>query len=150
SLRQPLFRRGVAAGGVLVCLLPVALSWAGLAGGLLLSDAGLFALLLLLTIHWLLCRHAAGDQLWRGAPAPVFRPMTLLAALIALAWFLGLLLDRAFFLWHRPETLLGVPGLAVEMLFFYPNLLLHRARLVLFSEYSTRLAPSPLWFGILG
>jgi dienelactone hydrolase len=149
GLRQALFRRGVAAGGGLLCLLPVALAWTSLAAGLWLSDAGLFALLVLLASNWLLCRHAESDRPWREMPALVFRPVAVLAALVALAWLLGLLLDRALYLWHKPETLLGVPGLAVEMLFFYPNILLHRARLLLFSEYSARLIPSPLWFGIL-
>jgi hypothetical protein len=36
------------------------------------------------------------------------------------------------------------------MLLLYPNLLLHRARLLLFSEYSARLVPSPLWYVVLG
>jgi hypothetical protein len=148
-LRQALFRRGVAGAGVLLCLLPVGLGWAGIAGGLFLSDAGLFALLLLLASNWLLFRHAGGDRPWRDIPALVFRPVGALAALFALAWLLGLLLDRALYLWHQPETLLGVPELAVKMLVFYPNLLLHRARLLLFWEYSTRLVPSPLWFGVL-
>jgi hypothetical protein len=148
-LRHGLFRRGIAAVGILLCLLPVVLSRAGLAGGLFLSDAGLFALLLLLAINWLLCRHAMSDLPWREMPGLVFGPVGALAALLALAWLLGLLLDRALFLWHQPETLLGVPGLAGSMLFFYPTILLNRARLLLFSEFSTRLLPSPLWFGLL-
>jgi hypothetical protein len=148
-LRQPLFRRGVAGVGVLVCMLPVALSGTGFTSGLLLSDAALFAVLMLLATNWLLCRHAGSDRPWQEVPALVFRPVVALGALVALAWFLGLLLDRAFYLGQSPKALLGLPGLAIEMLFFYPNLLLHRVRLLLYSEYSARLVPSPLWYGLL-
>jgi hypothetical protein len=149
-LRQARFRRGVAGVGILLCVLPVALTLAGLAGGLYLSDAGLFALLLLLATNWLLCRHAGSDRSWQEMPALVFGPLATLAGLLAVAWLLGLLLDRLVYLWHQPETLLGVPGFAGAMLLFYPNILLNRARLLIFSEYSTRLIPSPLWFTILG
>jgi hypothetical protein len=149
-MRRAMFRRGVAGLGILLCLLPVGLAGVPLAEGLFVSDAGMFALLLLLATNWLLCRHAESDRPWEEMPALVFRPVAALAALLALSWLLAVLLDRALYLWHRPETLLGVPGFAVGMSFFYPNILLHRARLLLFSEYSTWLIPSPLWFGILG
>jgi hypothetical protein len=148
-LRDRLFRRRAAGAGVLLCLLPLALSWGGFGGGLLLSDAGLFAILVLLGTNWLLYYHAAAGRPWQEVPGLVFRPVVAMGALVALAWFFGLLLDRARYLWHAPDALLGAPGLVVEMLFFAPNLLLHRARLVLFSEYSQRLVPSPLWYGVL-
>jgi hypothetical protein len=58
-------------------------------------------------------------------------------------------LYRVVYLWHHPWSLLGLPRFVCEMIAFYPDILLHRFRMLLFSEYSSRVTPSPAWYAIL-
>jgi hypothetical protein len=141
------FRRGVSVVGAVACLAPVALSWCGLAGGLPLSDAGLATVLVLLGLNWLLCRHAESGQPWPAVPALAFGPVAGMVSVAAAAWFLGLLLVRLRYLPQAPLT--ELPRLAVHLAAFYPDVFLHKLRLLFFSEYSARLVPSPAWYGCL-
>src|SRR5262245_18093344 len=60
-----------------------------------------------------------------------------------------MLLNRTGHLWQNPSDLLAVPRHAVQFVVLAPDLLMQKARTLLFAEYSTRLVPSLFWYRCL-